>query len=347
MPSTPAPTGAHTTLHYNWEISDSPSSPMEEKLPDFGVGDGTADSVNKTFGGSQSLTQFEGSNNAVDVFSPNSREVSQIIEQHFEGSVSIDFQMTNPWWIQAVLSAADSPTSLASGAYEYTFDGTTPLPMVIHAGYEDRATASSTGPGYKVLSGVVCASASISISVQGVVEVSLNCAYANEKWSQESLDTQPPLEYDVLHYGEAGIDLDGSALSLVQDVSLDIENNTEMIYEVGTRLGVTYSPKGLTPSIDYTQIRQDNTETEDLYGSQGAGSVQSTVDSDSPLTVTTDNGKTGNNANATTFSLEGGFPDTLSTDNFGDPQENLQESINRRLTGISATATVGEAGPAP
>jgi len=329
----PAPTGAHTTLWYYWELTDD--------AIDFGVGDDTEDDEPKPFGGNATLTQFEGSNNAVDIFEPNSREIAQLIAQHFDGSFSVDFEWTNPWWLQAVISEATETVDNEDGTYTHKFEGNIPLPMTIYAGFEERAVGGSDEPGYRVLEGCVIESATIDVTTEQTVDVSLTGAYVNEEWKEvdDSFD-QPSLAEDVLTFAEAALELDESTLSLLQDVSVEINNNTDIIREIGTRLGVDYSPKARIPSVDYTKIREDNDEVESMYGSEAATAVKQSVEEDGPMTFEVDNREAaGAGMNMVQLDMDGAFPESLSVSNLGNPQEDLQEDINRRLRTITGSAT--------
>lgn len=335
----PAPTGAHTTLWYYWE-EDSSSN------PDFGVGAGTNDSDSKPFGGNAKLNQFEGSNNAVDIFEPNSREMAQLIAQHFDGAFSVDFEWTNPWWLKGLISASDGGTDNGDGTYTYTFNGDVPFPMVIVAGYDDRATGVAGQVDERYLEGCVVQTATVDVSTEGTVSVSLSGAYVNEDYQEAvgTLTSQPSLQHDVMTFADAMLNLDSSMLSLVQDASVEINNNTDIIRELGTRVGVDYSPKARIPTVDYTKIREGSSEVKDLYGSDAATSVEQSVDSTAPMTFEVDNGEAaGSGMSTAALNMGGAFPETMSTENLGDPQEDLQESINRRLKTVTAEATLSTA----
>lgn len=325
-------TGQHTELWYRYEeTADSPPA------PDFSAGTGTEDGDRIPFGPNATLSQFEGSNNAVELFEPNSRRIAEIIEQQFEGTVAIDFELRNTDWLKAVLGQEN-----VSGG-TYSFDPGVPFPLVLYVGYEQRALEGSDSPGYRVLSGVVIQSATIDVSVDDTASVSLSGAYAREEWDTSGLQGQPPLtaaQYDagdVMTFSEARLDLNGDTLALVQDASLEINNNTDLIREIGTRFAVDYSPKGQVPSVDYTKIKEGNTEMEQMYGSQAATATKQRVDSNYPLTFVFDNGKSGADIFTLTFNGTGAFPDSLGVENIGNPQEDLQQSINRRLEKINAT----------
>lgn len=328
----PAPTGAHTTLWYYWEEDSSGN-------PDFGVGSGTEDDDEKPFGGDASLSQFEGGNNAVDIFEPNSREMAQLIAQHFDGAFTVDYEWTNPWWIKSVISDPSTEDN-GDGTYTHTFDGDVPFPMVICAGYDERATGEDQ-QDERYLEGSVVQQATIDTSVEGTADVSLSGAYVNEDYQEDvSLTDQPSLNFDAMTFADAMLHLDGSMISLVQDASVEIQNNTDIIRELGTRVGVDYSPKARVPTVDYTKIREENTEVEDMYGEEAATSVQQNVETSKDMKFEVDNGaSSGSGMSQAQFDMGGSFPDTMSTENLGDPQEDLQESINRRLQTIVAEAT--------
>lgn len=321
----PSPTGAHTTLWYLWE--------------DAGFGAAPADTDQKPPGGNATLDTNEGSNNAVEVFEPNDREVAQLIAQHFDGSFSLDFEVTNPWWMQAVIAEA-STVDNADGSYTHTFSGDTPLPMRLYAGYEANAT-SGTDPLRRILKGCVIQTATIDTSVEDTATVSLTGAYADEETQTvTSLDPQPELQEDVMTFAEAALQLGGSTLSLVQDASIEINNNVDIKRELGTRVGVDYSPKGRTITVDWTQIRKNNDQIEEMYGSSGASAVQESVDSSSPMTYELDNGlAAGSGINQLFVDMDGAFPESVATENLGNPQEDLQESVSNRLKTVSAEAT--------
>lgn len=330
----PAPTGAHTTLWYYWE-EDADGN------PDFGVGTDTEDSDEKPFGGNATLSQLEGSNNAVDIFEPNSREMAQLIAQHFDGAFSVDYEWTNPWWLKGLIADPDTEDN-GDGTYTHTFDGDVPFPMTICAGYDERATGESDQQDERYLEGAVVQQATVDVSTEGTADVSITGAYVNEDYQEDvsSLTDQPSLDHDVMTFADAMLHLDGSTLSLVQDASVEINNNTDIIREIGTRVGVDYSPKARIPSVDYTKIREDNTEIEDMYGTEAATSVEQSIDTSKDMKFEVDNGEAaGEGMNQAQFDLGGSFPDTAGTENLGNPQEDLQESINRRLKTVVAEAT--------
>jgi len=113
-------TGANSTLVYYWEDGTD------------GFKGDPDDSTPKPFGKDSSLSAFEGSRNAVELFEPNSREVEQWIEQEFSGSWTADFVFSNPWWNRAALTTPS--TTGSSAPYTHEFDGEDPSSMQIVTG---------------------------------------------------------------------------------------------------------------------------------------------------------------------------------------------------------------------
>lgn len=272
-----------------------------------GGGDGTT----RPFGGDATLSTREGANNAVRVFEPGSRQAAQIVEQHFEGSFSVEFTVTNPYWLAAVLGGS-------AGSY----GGTTPSSIQIYDGvgsYFDNA-----------LTGCVVSSATISASTQDTVTVTLDGAYADE---DEVSGTQPTIENRALQFHDATLSLGGSTLNLIQEVELSIENNTDLVWELGSRFAVDFSPKQLTVSLDYTDFVNSSDSLERFYG--GSTTPQSQVTNSSDATLTLDDG----GSNTIEFSVSGLIPDTYSLDGIGDPEADIEGSISEMGCTVSATSS--------
>lgn len=318
----PARSGRHAGLLYYWEDAGFKQTPN--------------DSTAKPFGANATLDTREGSHNAVRVFNPQSREAAQIIEQNFSGSFTVSFELSNPWWLGAVISQPS--TTGSSAPYEHTFDGEDPSSM--------RLVSPVEGVGEEALKGCVVSSASISADVPGNPQINLNGAYASEEILNEgsASTTQPPLEERALTHRQATLSVAGSTESRIQSVSVDIENNNDMIDELGAAEPVDYSPKKREPSVDYGDIVQDQSEQKRFYGdSASATSPQRTIENDVEIRLTFDNGKTGSDKNSLELILGGAFPDTYSRDGVGDAEADLEGELQEMVSTVHAVAENGEA----
>ena len=63
-------------------------------------------SSNKTFGHGTRVTGLNRRNNMEKVFSQGYRVAQKIVPKRFEGSISVEFVLSNPWFFRAVQGAA-------------------------------------------------------------------------------------------------------------------------------------------------------------------------------------------------------------------------------------------------
>lgn len=311
----PASAGHHATLMILWEDEFNDDNPSDDD--------------HKPFGADATLDTLEGSHNAVRVFAPNNRKAIQIIEQNFAGSWSASFALTNPWWLRSVI--AEATTTGDSAPFEHEFSGATPDTFQMIQGTE-------TTDVERVLKGCVTVDASISVDVMGNVEVSLSGVYADEdKTPDATLDNQPTIQERVLHFGHASLSIDGSTVRLVQSLDITINNNTDLIPELGTRMPVDYSPKEMTVDLSWSDIvNEDDDHLDRFYG--GANSLQETMDNDEDAKIEFDNGLSGGDKNSLELSIEGLFPDSYGRSGIGDPAADLQGNISAPSADVTATA---------
>lgn len=320
------PTGAghNATVSYLWEDDGTGN-------PDFAT-DSPEDSTYKTFGADVNVNTLEGSNNAVRVFNPASREAARIVEQNFEGSWGVEFNFTNPWWLGGLLdydveSSGTDPTT-------HDWDGDVPYSMRLLVGNQQSDEQ-------RYLKGCVIASGTISVDTGGMVSVSLEGAYADEDPIDSNMVTQPTIRSGIkpLHFGQANINRGGDNLSLAQNLSLSIENNTDLIPELGTRFPVDYSPKQRTADLNYTRIVTDEEDTKRMYGSGNA--PEETVDNTEDIVLSFDNGESGNAMNTLTLTLDNVFPNSAERSGVGDPEADLEDALTEMAPTLSATAQNG------
>lgn len=358
-------TGKDTTLVYYWE-EDSSGNDSFAISPS---GDATTlnigDTTQKTFGSNVIMSTNEGSNNAVRQFKPGSRQAEHVIEQQFSGSFSVDFTLTNPWFLKSVYG---SPTASGSTApYNYTYDGKVPISMRL---VQQTRMPDNTYDN-RIYKGCIPTSVDIDTSVEDVVNVSVSGAYADEVLEEDvpssddatatySQFSQPNTDERPLHFAEANLYVQDSGGSttiggtnytkrqLVQDVSLSLEGNVDIVYELGTRLGVDISAKALEPTLSYGDIMDDEEELKDLYGSNDSNSFTepqdpNLVDSsgnepDLAAVLRFSNGLSGSNKNMVRFDVTGAFPDTYTRNNVGDPTAEIEGDIEQMVERVTAYA---------
>lgn len=320
----PAALGHDVRVNYLWE--------------DNGFNAAPADSTYKTFGANVKFNRAEASNDPVKLFDPNDREAAKVLAQRFSGSWSVEFTMTNPWWLRTIFGSpsttgTDLGTDGVDDRWTHTYNGKYGDSMQIVLGMEHAGEQ-------RILSGCVVRSATVDVAVNDTVTVSLDGFYA-----EEQIDTtgtgpaQTTFEDDPYTFAEASFSLNGAAVNLTQNVSLSIENNVDPIGELGTRFTADYAPKVRAPSVSFSKVEKDNQdEVERLYGGTGSTSPQSYPENEAPITVSFDNGKTGSAMQTIQFDVGGAFRESYSLSGMADQEQQLRSDINEMARTITATA---------
>lgn len=303
---------------------------------DSGFDSAPTDSTAKAFGANATVDDATGANNSAQIFEPGDRTPADIVSRMFEGSFSVSFGYTNPWWLNCVYGAPDTVDN-ADGSYTHTWDGQSP---------QSQRIATGRQPSGKVrwLTGCVVQRVQVRVPVgQEQAEVTLSGLYANEDFtSPASLEAQPALANSPLNYEDASLSFGGSNIGYVQEGTVEVQNNIELIRAWEARTAIDFSPRSLLPTFNATKISEENdsSELEKMYGSAGATSPQSDVDSAEAATVTLDNGKAaGSGINKLTSSMTGAFPESFNEQGLGDPDSDVMEQLNKNAESVKFTAT--------
>lgn len=310
-------TGANSPLWYKWEDGGFTADPTGSAIP---------------LGPGATLDTNEGSNNAVRVMAPDNKEAADIIAQNFDGSYSFSFTLADPWFLAMVFG---QPTTEGTGPYTHTYDGDSPESVQLVEGYR--------GSGMKrKLRGCVPRTVRINTQVPQQVQVTVNGAYADENNPTETIEAQPDYDYRPMKFSEARLDLEGTKEQYVQNASLTITVNPQLVDALDSRTSVDFWTGVREPDLDYSKLMDKNAgpgpDLEDFYGSAGATSPQDAVTSDAPLTMEFASAV---DTNTLTFNLGGGFPNTYSETGVGDPTQALQEDLNRMVKTVDAVAENG------
>lgn len=335
----PAATGHHIRAAFDWEA-----------VPSFGTGTVSGAANPKTFGADVTFDTLEGSHNAVRVFDPNSRQAARIIEQAFDGALTIGFTVTNPWAIGGAIDASVTSTSMAPSIHTWDPDSGAgyPKPMVVYEGVDLDSN------GYeRDFRGFVPANLTVNIGVGNNVTATIDGAYADEGKS-DTLTNAVATSFRPFHFGGVDFvyDVDGSqtgsiSRTRVQEATINISQNVDMIQELGTRFPVTFSPKILAPDLDYTRITDDTENPDDevdrFYGSTSSqpSEPQETITNAVNYDVTLDNNIAATD-NSMTFGFEGGIPDTFTNTGAGDPEADFEQELQEMVETVQLQATLDQ-----
>jgi hypothetical protein len=306
--------GHETTLLYYWEDNGFAQSPT--------------DSTPKNFGADPTVGTTEGRNALRRVFEPGTRTGIDQIAVNFDGRITINFVLTNPWWLRTILGKPGMVDN-GDGSFTYTYsiaeDGTPDTIQVVE-GHEQSGKE-------RVIKGVLITEASIDVQVEGEAQVSLTGAYADEEiTSPASLTTQPSKDYDPMTFVDGSVSIGGTTEAYVQSMGLTLTNNVDPIREMGTSFFVDYNPKTLEPSVNLTDIFDgDHDSLEALFGGSGETSpLENRDENQAVVDMAFDNGNTaGSGINKGSFDVSGTLQESYDEAGIGDPRADLEETINR------------------
>lgn len=342
-------TGANTIWVYRWEDDQ-----------EFNQNPGEiTDTENKTFGANVTADAADRSNNPERMWRPFDRAAETILEMQFDGSWGADFVLSNTWWLQFIFGEPEVEGTDAPYTHTYNLDPANPpksAHLIEETHYPD-GTAEQT-----VYTGCFVPSGDVDVSVEDTVDISLDGEYADEEFYEDATNSpygeiasQPSIEYRPMHFGNSYLRLDvtndGSVdlRSLVQDASLTLEGNVEGERELGTRFIAIPSFLQFEPDISYTNLVGLGNKSEEQrasYGSTAATSPQESMHESNDLEGELEfDAGIAEEENSVTFELEGAFPDTYSRNNIGDPQEALEDDIDRMVRDVTAVVQSDMAEP--
>lgn len=288
------------------------------------------DSTNKTYGFNAQADSVEISNNPIELYDPNSAEQAEYLASNFSGSYSFSWTLSNPWFWKAVITEA---TSSGSSPTTHDFDGTPPWPMQVAIGDEAQSDE-------RTLKGVLAGSTTLEIPENGEASVSMSGVFADESHADSISTSQVTESFDALEFSDGQLDTESTTRSLVQSVTVTIENNIGAVSELGSRVAVDYRYGPRIVTVDFGKIVENDNLLNQTYGGSSPTSPASRMDGDDEfsLTLTLDNGKSGSDQNKQTLLGTGGFPDTYSKSGAGDPSANWLEEHGLTIRDLDVEA---------
>jgi len=333
-------TGASSYVRYDWEDT-------------FGTA-AFNNSTHKAFGLNARLGSWTLGHSPKDLPRLNQVEVAQYAYGQQNGSVSVDFVLSNPWIFKALYGASPAPTG--SGPYVHTWGTTgdvsgakTITPFSVEVGF-----AAQDANIVRTATGCILNSLSIGAAIDDTVNCSADISYGNESDNGTTYHASPPNDdinfpYTFAHgelrwYGDDAVDTDnaGSVVAELQSANVTFSQNPALLYSIGSNKAVSsfrrvfditgnfqaswVNNKKLLQLLD--QIEKPNAE---FIRSGVAGAAVDAI-----LTFT--NGGSGAAERSIVVKLSGVRPDSLSIDGI-IPVEPVFETINWRAKTASVIAT--------
>lgn len=205
-----ARTGAFSYIKYGWESSFK----------------GGSSARNKVFGKAQRVTSITRRENVELVRELGMREASGGYFRQFEGGLSVEFLLSNPWFFKGLLG---SVTTSGSGPYTHTYTKTkVPVSMEVEVGL-DLGNESFA----RLLKGCVINTVTLTATQGDAVRVRMDALFADEgetSYGSALYDTT----FDVMTFDKATVEMPvGTVLAEVQSFDLTVGNNALLVYGLG------------------------------------------------------------------------------------------------------------------
>ena len=212
-------TGAHSYVKYGWEST-------------FGT---KSSSLDKVFGLEQKVSNWSVNNSRKVLGTLNQVEPQSFAYGQQNGSMSVDFVLSNPWIFRALYGA---PSTVTSGSPEvHTFPHATNgqpktiEPFSVEVGVELGTTDQVRSP-----LGCILNSLSIRTSIDDFVNCSADISYGKESDATTTLDASPPTDDINFPYTFAHGQLTwgGSTVAEIQSADITFTQNANLLYTLNS-----------------------------------------------------------------------------------------------------------------
>tara|TARA_R100001530_G_scaffold123131_1_gene90993 strand:- start:3 stop:1016 length:1014 start_codon:yes stop_codon:yes gene_type:complete len=326
-------TGASSYIRYDWEDT-------------FGTA-AFNDSTDKAFGLNTSLTNWTLNTSPKDLPQLGQTEISNYAYGQQNGSLGVDFTLSNPWIFSALLG---QPTKTGSSApYTYTW-GT--ANSVSGANTVDTFSTEvgfqyGSGGSDKVVrqaKGCILNSLSIGTTIDGTVDCSADISYGKEGDDTTTYHASPPVDDLQFPYTFAHGSLkwhDGSSLATVaelQSSNITLGQNTSLLYSLGSNSAVSSFRRVFDITGNFQASWTDNTIFRQLIDQLAATNTETIPEaSNIGVELLFTNNQSGAAEKSIKVSLNDVRPDSIAINGIV-PNEPVFETINWRAKTMHITA---------
>jgi len=310
--------GYATDVSYGWETT-------------FGT---ISSGFDKAFGQGVKLSTFNMDNTNDQVYQVGSQELQRQYAKEFKGSFSVDFLLSDPWFLRAILGAA--PTTTGSGPYTHTYNTTNGINEV-QTSFSMNVADDLDTDSDKNLLGCIANSMTLTASVGEPVRVKLDGAFANLS-KDTGLTSAVAAVEEPLYFQQATLELpSGTTMPEVQSFEITVNRNNEFVWGLGSR----FAQKNVSKQREYTMsmdmaYEQDSDVLDDFLGSTTAPTAVPTEAATLVLTVT--NGESGTDERSYTITFANVMVETV--DSSRAPEEVIRLVASMRARSLTSIVVV-------
>lgn len=281
-------------------------------------------------------------NNMSRVYGIGNRNAQDVVAGKFEGNASIEFTMSNGWFLYGLLGSPAVTTSGAVFTHEYK-EANPQVSFTVENGVNLDTDSVSA------LKGCVISSATLTAAVGEAVKVKLECPYADEV-ETTTLATSPVAEQwpsEPFTFAGGTLGIAGTTYADIQSVELSVNPNTELIWGIGDRRAKSAVGKSREYSLKATMAFQDASKFLEKVWGNGAGPLSGATPACSAYaTLTFTNNGAGSGAKTMVFNIGSIYFDEHSLPQ--NPNDVLKEDVSMHALYIgSVTFGIGGTAGSP
>lgn len=283
--------------------------------------------VDKAFGQGVKITNLARKNNIEKIYSMGSRNAQKLIAKNFEGAITVEGVLANPWFFDGLIGTG-ATTSSAPYVHTFTEDDTLRSLSIAN-------NINTTTPSVAYMLGAKFGNTNIAASVGGLATVKHDMLYANEAFTSTT-SSKVTDTFDCYTFAHGTLELpDGTTLAQVQNFDLAIGNSPELILGMGSR----FAQEQISLLREYTgnismAMQQSSDLLQQFYG--GSDGPVDDPDEVASLQLTFTNGSTGTATRSIEMTYTGVAIDEDSIPQ--DPSSVIFEDVNLQMRSLTVVA---------
>lgn len=238
-----------------------------------------------------------------------SRQATAITTHEFTGNVDLTFELSNPWWLRLLTGNVANKVGVAAPYTYYWLDtanesalGALALPNTVPA-FTIENGLNLAVDSVRLYKGALVATASLSVAIGGDVDVKLSCPFRTILKGAAGIASDVPDTFGVMTFVSGSLKMaTGVTLASVQNVSLNLSNNTKPLRGLGSDLLTQHTEHEIGVDLKASMLfLQDSDVLDVLLG----GTTVPTTPATTSIDLVFDNGLSGANQQNITFKFTG------------------------------------------
>ena len=287
-----------------------------------------ATTIDKAFGHGVRVTNLTRRNNIEKIFSCGYRNAQKLVAKKFEGAITMEWVLANPWFFKGVMGGS---SSTGTDPTTHTFSEADSIEGVTISNNVSMASDAMIN-----LLGSKFATTTITAAVNELIRVRADLPYVNEA-KTTTTSSKVADSFDLFTFAHGSLELpNGTTLAMVQNAEVTIANTPEIVLGLGSRLGQDQPVKNREYSGTITMALQASADLlEKCYGSATGPSALS-VSEQATMELVFTNGLTSSSKRSINMLFTGVQLDEESMPQ--DPTAIIMEDVSVVMRSLSVTA---------